>query len=216
MGQEIELKMLVDEADAYGLFCHPFILTHAQGRPVTKQLINLYFDTPEQTLRRNHMAFRIRFDGSRYVQTLKRKGRSNEGLSIRGEWEWPLNGPRIDTLCVPPDIWPPELRGGLDRLKPVFKTDFKRTRVVLLVPSESSVKSGDPARVEMALDRGGISPETGSRTAGGEKILEVEFELLDGEPSALLEIRKRLEEDIELAPSDISKAERGYRLLDCA
>jgi inorganic triphosphatase YgiF len=211
MGQEIELKLSIDEADARRLFRHPFIRRHAQGPTVNKHLTNQYFDTPDQALRQNAMAFRIRFDGERYVQTLKKKGTSRDGLTVRGEWEWVLKGPQIDTACVPAEIWP--LKRCPERLMPVFRTDFQRTRLLLEFLYETGLHSQSPVRVEMALDRGIVATEKGHGPMVEAKILEVEFELLDGEPQALMKISRQLQRDIRLSPCDISKAERGYRLL---
>lgn len=216
MGQEIELKMSIDETDVGRLFCHPFIARHSVGQPVLKHLFNRYFDTPEQILRENAMAFRIRFDGSAYVQTLKQKGKGRNGLSVRGEWEWIVNGPNIEPNRVPSDIWPPELRNCLDRLAPLFRTDFQRTMWTLQICSGSGFDLQNPARVEMSLDQGIVATEKGHETTGEETIIEVEFELLEGDTEVLFEISRRLGEGIHLIPCDISKAERGYRLLNSA
>jgi inorganic triphosphatase YgiF len=213
MGQEIELKMCIDEADVKRLFRHPFIDRHAKGPAVKKHLINHYFDTPDQVLRQNAMAFRIRFDGNRYIQTLKQKGKSRDGLTVRGEWEWVLEGPHIDTKRVPADIWPPALKDSPECLKPIFRTDFMRTQLCLEFSFGTGLHIKNPARVEMSLDRGFVTTDIGQGAAGGEEILEVEFELLDGTPHVLLEISKHLKGDIRLTPCNMSKAERGYRLL---
>src|SRR3990167_10205058 len=47
-----------------------------------------------------------------------------------------------------------------------------------------------------------------------EEICELELELREGEPAALLELAAELAADLALMPCDISKAERGYRLFD--
>ncbi|MNX44982.1 hypothetical protein D3C86_754840 [compost metagenome] len=47
-----------------------------------------------------------------------------------------------------------------------------------------------------------------------EEICELELELREGEPAALLELAAELAEKLALMPCDISKAERGYRLYD--
>jgi inorganic triphosphatase YgiF len=213
MGLEIELKLLIDEADLHRLFRHPFINRHVLGPVVKKHLINHYFDTPDQILRQNDMALRIRFDGRQYIQTLKKKGESRDGLAVRGEWEWVLEDSHIDIQRVPFDIWPPALRNCPERLTPIFRTDFHRTQLLLEISSGTGLHIDDPVRVEMSLDRGFVTTDIGKGTAGGDKILEVEFELLDGPPQALMEISRHLKGDIRLTPCDISKAERGYRRL---
>ena len=47
-----------------------------------------------------------------------------------------------------------------------------------------------------------------------EEICELELELREGEPAALLELAAELAATLALMPCDISKAERGYRLFD--
>jgi len=214
MGQEIELKLSIDEADVDRLAHHPFIVRHAEGPAVRKYLINHYFDTPEQILRLSAMALRVRFDGSVYVQTLKQKGESRNGLTVRGEWEWAVNGPDPDLTRVPPDIWPPAVKSCLDRLAPAFRTEFQRTLWTLKIDAEAGSRLRTPARVEMALDRGMVTTAAKQGAGGEEPILEVEFELLEGDTEALFEMSRLLGEEIHLTPSNISKAERGYRLLN--
>ena len=65
--------------------------------------------------------------------------------------------------------------------------------------------------IEAALDLGKV-------VAGKqeEEICELELELRQGEPEALLELAIELAADLALMPCDISKAERGYRLFDPA
>jgi len=215
MGQEIELKMSIGEIDVERLFLHPFIVRHTTGPVIKKHLINHYFDTPDQLLRRHAMALRIRFDGSTYVQTLKQKGKSRDGLTIRGEWEWEVNGLNVEPKRVPSDLWPPALKDCPDRLIPRFRTDFHRTLRSLRIHPQTLPGRQKPTRVEMSLDQGVVTTDTGHGTAGDEAtILEVEFELLEGDADVLIEISRRLAADISLTPCDVSKAERGYRLLD--
>lgn len=211
MGQEIELKMSIDEMDVDRLIRHPFIARHAEGPAVKKHLTNHYFDTPEQILGRHAMAFRIRYDGSSYIQTLKRKGEGRDGLTIRGEWEWVVGGPDIEPHRVPSDIWPPVLKNRLEGLIPIFRTDFQRTVWVLKFHSETRPGLQNPARVEISLDQGVVTADTVNGAA--DAILEVEFELLEGETDTLFEISRRLRDEIRLTPCNLSKAERGYRLL---
>src|SRR5690606_36845668 len=51
---------------------------------------------------------------------------------------------------------------------------------------------------------------------GEEEICELELEMRQGEPAALLELAAELAADLPLMPCDISKAERGYRLFDAS
>lgn len=200
--------------DVDRLFHHPFIARHTAGPVRKRHLINHYFDTPGQILRQHEMALRIRFDGSAYVQTLKRKGTGRDGLTVRGEWEWEVGGPNIEPQHVPFDLWPSALGNCLNRLVPLFRTDFLRTVWPLQFSFENRSDVKKPARVEMSLDQGVVAVDDDHGAAGEEPILEVEFELQEGDTDALFEISRRLGEEIRLVPGNISKAERGYRLLD--
>src|SRR5690606_28489029 len=63
--------------------------------------------------------------------------------------------------------------------------------------------------IEAALDLGKVVAGKQS-----EEICELELELRQGEPQALLELAVELAAELALMPCDISKAERGYRLHD--
>ena len=63
--------------------------------------------------------------------------------------------------------------------------------------------------IEAALDLGKVIAGEGE-----EEICELELELRQGEPAALLELACELAAELPLMPCDISKAERGYRLFD--
>lgn len=211
MGREIELKLAIDRVNVDRFIRHPFITRFLAGPVTRKRLLNRYFDTPDQLLRRDRMALRVRWNGDTYIQTLKQKGRSRNGLTDRGEWEWPLEGPGLDTALVPADLWPADVRLHLDTLLPLFETNFERTHWPLSIPAGGLAKNRVPAKVEAALDQGEI--RAGGALTSTEEILEVELELLEGEPAILHSIRELLSADIRLSPADLSKAERGYRLL---
>src|SRR5690606_29854686 len=85
------------------------------------------------------------------------------------------------------------------RLVPIFTTRFRReTRVA---------ETTDGARILMMFDSGSV--EAGGKTT---PIRELELELDHGEPLDLLRLACELAHDVALLPSDVSKAERGYRL----
>jgi len=212
MGREIELKLTIDRADVDRFIHHPLISRYLARPVTTKRLVNHYYDTPDQLLRGHHMALRVRWTGDAYIQTLKRKGRSRNGMTDREEREWRLEGPGLDTALVPADFWPPALRSRLDTLAPVFETNFERTRWPLAIPAGSFSDIRTSAMVETALDQGEIRAAAGQRIFKDE-ILEVELELLEGDSGILYLLWERLAEKIRLKPGDLSKAERGYRLF---
>ena len=97
----------------------------------------------------------------------------------------------------------PELKDFLDasieRLEPVFTTDFRRQ--TWAVPFGESL-------IELALDRGHVA--SGNRR---EPICEVELELLDGRIEDIFALTRNLQKHLHLHPAIASKAERGYKLF---
>ena len=89
-------------------------------------------------------------------------------------------------------------------LKPIFTTDFVRERAEI-----AWGRGKTKVVIEAALDLGHVV--VGKQK---EEICELELELREGEPAALLELAAELAATLALMPCDISKAERGYRLYD--
>ncbi|MCK2184655.1 inorganic triphosphatase [Halomonas getboli] len=197
MANEIELKLALAPAGPEALRRHPR-LAGLESR--TTRLGNTYFDTPDGRLEAERMALRLRHADGRVLQTLKTSGQGSGGLSSRGEWEWEVMGPGLD-LARLADL-PPMLAlgdGVLGRLEPRFATDFAR---------ETWWWEHDGNSVEIALDLGEVRSD--DRAA---PIRELELELKDGDPAALLELAEALAESVPLRPSDTSKAARGGALL---
>lgn len=167
--------------------------------PRRRRVFSVYYDTPEQLLRRSGMALRLRRDGNMWLQTLKHDPAQHGALAARAEWEMPVRVNRLELGRFPRDEI--RLATGVDlarvqrRLRPVFATSFTRC--------SGMVKLRRNGSAELAIDRGFIS--AGRRR---EPIREVELELKSGEPAALL----RLAEQLGLPLGYESKAERGYRL----
>ena len=205
MAKETEIKLWVSPEDLLRLREHPVIAARSVGQWQTRELLNRYFDTADFALANAQVALRIRRDGEQLIQTLKSKGASVAGLSVRNEWDWYLKSNRLVLSHLSDECWPESL-GELDKkqLKAIFNTDFKRQFTELRWQRE-----GVETVVEVALDQGSV-------TAGKQRddICELELELRAGEPIALFELALELATDVPLMPSDISKAERGYRLLD--
>ncbi len=201
MSFETELKLLLPESQVDALKKHSFWQKYG-GESASFHLANLYFDTPDLQLNQARVALRVRQKQGQYFQTLKTKGESVNGLTRRGEWEWPIAGPDLDIAGLK-KVWPNNL-AELDTstLKPLFSTDFDRTTW--------EIEWQHPkARVEAALDVGIV--KAGQKTS---PICELELELIEGDEQALAMIARELSESISLAASDKSKAERGLALLD--
>src|SRR5690606_35520305 len=94
---EIELKLSCTPDTAQALGRHLTRLTGAS--PQKLQLQNTYYDTPNQDLRAQGIALRIRRQGRLKLQTVKCAGVVSGGLSSRPEWETPYGG-RFDFSAV--------------------------------------------------------------------------------------------------------------------
>jgi len=203
MSNEIELKLALPRA-AQKLLLRQAVLRKAASR-TSHQLINLYYDTGDLALRRRGISLRLRRQGRVWLQTVKCAGSSAAGLTTRPEWETPYAG-HFDFSSV--DASP--IRRWLERprlsrkIVPLFETNFRRT-IWRFEPRPGCV-------LLLMLDRGWIA------AAGRlEEISEVEIELAGGSDGQsvvdLFKLAQILGERLVLAPSTLSKAERGYRLF---
>ncbi|SFP72244.1 Inorganic triphosphatase YgiF, contains CYTH and CHAD domains [Geopseudomonas sagittaria] len=205
MVKETEIKLRASRATLAALREHPLLKKRNKSGWQQSELFNQYFDTPERDLAQARVALRLRRDGEQYIQTLKGRGQSVAGLSERNEWDWPLDKNKLDLKKLTAECWPAEL-AELDKktLKPIFTTDFLRDKAEI-----AWGRGKAKVVIEAALDLGKV-------TAGkqSEEICELELELREGDPAALLELAIELAATLPLMPCDISKAERGYRLFD--
>jgi inorganic triphosphatase YgiF len=172
---------------------------------------DVYFDTPDASLRRRGLVLRLRRDGDRWLQTLKAASNGHSVVPLRGEWEVALparkSAPALDLERF--EITPLRvlLRAGLeaDSLVPVFRTRISRQRGML---------SRGTSQIEVALDRGELRARVEGRKRR-QPVAEVELELKSGRPQDLLDVGSELVEQghgVTLVPALRSKAERGYGL----
>jgi inorganic triphosphatase YgiF len=207
MQKETEIKLRVSRETLIALREHPLLKKRNKSGWERLELFNQYFDTPERELAHAKVALRLRRDGDAIIQTLKTRGQSIAGLSERNEYNWDLAKAKLDLKKLDGECWPEQL-ADLDKktIKPVFTTDFVREKAEIAWGRGKS-----KVVIEAALDLGKVI--VGKQE---EEICELELELREGEPSALLELAAELAEKLALMPCDISKAERGYRLFDAS
>ena len=165
-----------------------------------RTLANIYFETPDNQLRRWDMGLRIRGIDNQYEMTLKTRGQTLGGLHQRPEYNVSLTANALDIRLLPADVWPE----GTDvdvlqqQLHPLFQTDFVR-EVWLITYAESEI--------EVAFDQGAV--------IAGElqvPLFEVELELKQGTRHDLMAFAFELVGDGGLRPGSLSKAARGYHL----
>jgi triphosphatase len=198
VSDEVELKFDVDPACAALLRAAP-ALAGAAARAETSE--SVYFDTPDQALRRAGVSLRVRRSGGRIVQTVKRKKGNAAGLFVREEWEAELKRFELDPAAFA-DAEARRLLARFDRaaLAPVIRTAFTRTAW--------EVAHGG-SRIEAVLDEGIVE-------AGGENtpLTELELELIEGKPAALFGLAGEIGAAAPLRLGAMSKNERGYALLE--
>lgn len=208
--EEVELKLALPSANPSGLAQQlasiPVLARHASTH---EPLHSVYYDTPEQHLRQQRTALRIRRIGSPakpvWIQTLKTGGRDDSALSQRGEWESPVPDASLSFGALKNTPWPAIDPNGtlFSSLAPCFVTRFERTTW--------QVQQRDGSVVEVALDIGQI--EAGGKVT---PLCELELELKSGQAAALFDVARKIARRIAVLPSTMSKAERGFALAQDA
>jgi inorganic triphosphatase YgiF len=185
--REIELKFLCAPGDLGAV-----LAAAPAGEDEARELISVYFDTPDRRLEKAGVSLRVRESQGRRVLTMKR----GDGLA-REEYEAPLEGEAPPLELAP-------LREVLTQaeaaaLAPAF--DVRVTRRQRLVRFEDS-------EIELALDQGEVCG--GRRTAS---ICELELELKAGRAAALFALARRLAAAAPLYLSFETKSARGQALV---
>jgi len=202
--RETELKLRGTAEDLRRLWRSQVLRSTDGKAPKVKDLENVYYDTADLRLRKRGLAFRIRRDGARFIQTVKTGDNIAAAVFSRGEWEGevPSLEPQLEIIDDP------EIRAALGlilpgELRPVFTTRVRRE----VVEVNGTDSLGRLKVIEAAFDRGEI--EAGGLT---EPLAEIELELLQGPPRALFDLALALQ---DIAPTRLetrSKSARGYAL----
>ena len=201
---EIELKLRGDPDSLQRLWQTLPQTASVAAAPKIKDLENVYYDTADLRLRKRGLAFRIRRDGTRFIQTVKTGDTAASAVLSRGEWEG-----EVPSLEPQPDIIDdPDIRAALGlilpgELRPVFTTRVHRE--VLELNGTDSL--GRLKVIEAAFDRGEI--EAAGLT---EALSEIELELLEGPPRALFDLALALQDIVPTQIETRSKSARGYAL----
>jgi len=198
VSDEVELKFDVDPACAERLHTAPAL---ASSVARVEQSESVYYDTPDQALRRAGISLRVRRSEGKIVQTVKRKKGGAAGLFVREEWEAERDRFDLDAgafVAAPAR----RLLARFDRaaLEPVIRTRFARTSWQVV---------HDGSRIEAVLDEGAVTVNGKSAP-----ISEVELELLHGKPAALFGLAAEIGAAAPLWLGAMSKNERGYALVE--
>lgn len=199
--RELEIKLTGPREVLERALRSPIVKSVQLGHPRTRKLESVYFDTPDARLQKLGVGLRLRKQGRKWIQTLKRERGVTSGLHDRDEFEhsvglrWPSYALYDQTVFAPlfADL---ELR---NLIQPLFTTRFRRIARTL---------GDDDARIELAYDLGEVE-------ADGERapLCELELELKAGEVDALFALATGLCREFGLRLENRSKAERGYTLM---
>jgi inorganic triphosphatase YgiF len=187
-GREVELKL------AIGSDAARTAADRELGRAPARSVETIYYDTPRRRLHSAGYSLRLRRDGEKWTQSVK----SADGF-VRFEQDHVLRGamPDFSLLEGTPIA---SLVDVTDGLSPMFVTRVQR---------RSRRRDADGSRIEYSLDEGEVIARDRSWP-----ILELELELKAGAPGALFDQGRRLAEDEAFVPAFMSKADRGYALVD--
>lgn len=189
---ETELKLHLSSPDARGR------AEEEVANAPTRELLSVYYDTEDRRLRRAGWSLRVRRDGDLWTQTVKGPLGAHQS---RFEAEAATEALKLD-LDALRRTPAGDLVDRIEDVRPVFQTEVRR---------RSRVKTGTAAEIEISFDEGEVV--TSDRRA---PILELELELKSGSPAALFQDARRLAAAGPFALDLISKAERGYQLLEDA
>lgn len=200
---EIEIKFLVPPHSRAGLVA---ALARAASPLQRQTLAAMYLDTPDRRLASAGIAWRLRREGRRWVQTLKAAGAS---ALERFEHEVLRPGASADASVHAGTVVGERLiallaQAQADGVEPVvrYRTEVRRSARRLRTAG---------AVVEVAFDEG--------RIVAGETTLrlrEVEFELVSGSAVAMLALAERWRARFGLVLDPRTKSERGDGLADGA
>jgi inorganic triphosphatase YgiF len=201
MPQEIELRFAVPPGELSRMGRKFVPEGFVAGRPATRLLRSLYYDTPGGDFAKAGFTLRVRKLGRVYIQTVKSES-TGALASERGEYESRLPSSSPDIAGIP-DAEVRERLAALaahGALEAMIETDIRRTTRILTTPA------GD--RIELAADKGTI------RTRAGGPVLdvnEVELELKQGSVRALYDAARALSRTNAITLALESKSARGLR-----
>lgn len=203
---EIELKFLVEEELTRERILQDDHLRKLAGEEALEviPMKAVYYDTEEKDLLKKMYAFRVRYEDTRPVATMKWGGGAEEGLHQRGELNVTVN--EVFSECPNVDIFKgseiyEEIAEAVGEkpLIPVMEMEFVRKQMHVDTGKSISVVSFDEGEIRTA---GGTAP-----------ISEVEVELYSGDQDDMIALGKELAAKYNLTPGNKSKYQRGLELL---
>jgi inorganic triphosphatase YgiF len=197
---ELELKLELTREELQRVRAHPALGDLAVGEPVRRTLRSIYFDTPDYRLRALGIAFKLRSEGERWLQTVEaaRSAACGNTDDLAGDGSMERPEPNLD--LIPSRRLRRRIEKAVARsvLEPVFETVVERTTRQL------HAADGD---LELALEEGVV--RAGSLESS---LCEAELELKSGSPECLLHTAAQLFATAPLRLATTNPADRGYGL----
>lgn len=201
---ELELK-LIGAAEDVARFRRSGLVKSLRDGPASfERLVTTYYDTPRGDLHVAGVSLRLREEGGRLIQTMKRVGAG--GSTVMRREEERAVGPG-ETFPVRPDDM--LLAAALDRLAsdlaPISRIITDRWFTELFYKG---------ARIEAAFDIGRAELYRAGAVAAAGPIVEAELELIEGCPERLFALARRAvaESGGRLKLGAASKAEQARRM----
>jgi inorganic triphosphatase YgiF len=167
---------------------------------VSQSLRSIYFDTPDHRLRALGIAFRLRWEGDRWLQTVQSGQAKERGVSDRLAADASVERPEPNLDIIADRRLRRRIAKAVAHsiLEPVFETVVERTTRRLQAAE---------GNLELALDEGVV------RAGRAESNLcEAELELKSGSPQCLLHAAAHLFATAPVRLAAGSRADRGYGL----
>jgi triphosphatase len=197
---EIELKLGLRDCDPFRI---SNVLKSVLGQEIpskTELLQNTYFDSAG-LLHRSGVAIRTRSVNQSYEMTVKIREPDEGSLSLRREWNFPIDTPNLDYALLERLDLPVAVVSVIRErsLEVVFQNAFERTDWHV---------TEDNCDLMMSLDLGSVQVD--SRES---QVSELELELLSGDVDQLIVLGCEVADRLPAFMGVISKAERGDRLI---
>lgn len=187
MAVEIEIKLRIGDEKTVPMICSDPAVESGRmeaWRDITMR--SAYFDTPAHDLFDRKWTLRQRFEDGNSIIAFKQMGYQEDSLFAREEWQIP--GDSIEQTL------PVLVHRGAPRELLEF-SGFAERCSVSFIRRTTKLSLPEGAVAELAIDRGHI--RAGEKT---EPMLELELELLAGEPEELVALAASWEHKYGLSP----------------
>jgi len=197
---ELALKLELTREELQRVRVHPALGSLGVGEPVRRTLRSIYFDTPDYRLRTLGVAFRLRSEGERWLQTIETDWSDTRAGSDGVAGDGSLERPEPNLDLIPSRRVRRRIAKAIARsvLEPIFETVVERTTRQL------HAGEGD---LELALEEGVV--RAGSVESS---LCQAELELKSGRPECLLHTAAQLFATAPVRLANGNPADRGYSL----